>query len=50
VVKNFEGVGSGTDFAGGLGWHQTQNFGSEIEIAVVEMTDVVGISLVDWEV
>jgi hypothetical protein len=49
----FEGVGLSTDFVGGLCWSQTQNFGSEVEIGVVETTDVGGINLVvvvGWEV
>ena len=48
---NFEGVGLRTDFAGGLCWGRTQSFASEVEIGVVETTDVGGISLVvGWEV
>ena len=51
---NFEGVGLSTDFVGGL-W-QTQNFGNEVGIGVVERIDVGGIRLVvvvvvvGWEV
>ena len=47
----FEGVGLSTDFVGGPCWRQTQNFGGEVEIGVVETIDVGGISLaVGWEV
>ena len=47
---SLEGVGLRTDFVGGLHWRQTQNFGGETEIAVVETIGVDGISLADLEV